>query len=75
MNTEIQVSKEYLMKVLQFTNDYTTMREMQSEYFRTRNAETLKQCKTLERALDKLNRDLHLNTGEKIHPSTSNLFQ
>lgn len=37
------------MAVLQFTNDYTEMRTLQDEYFRTRNQETLKQCKALER--------------------------
>ena len=74
MNTEIQVSKEYLMKVLQFTNDYTAMRELQSEYFRTRNAQTLNQCKALERALDKANRNIHLRTGEIIYPTTKELF-
>lgn len=74
MNTEIQVSKEYLMKVLQFTNDYTAMRELQDEFFRTRNQETLKQCKALERALDKANRNIHLRTGEIIHPNTTPLF-
>ena len=76
MNTEIKitVSKEYLMAVLQLTNDFTAMRELQSEYFRTRNNTTLNQCKALERALDKANRNIHLRTGEIIHPNTTSLF-
>lgn len=74
MSTSITVTKEYLMAVLQFTNDYTEMRTLQDEYFRTRNQETLKQCKALERALDKANRNIHLRTGELIHPNTTPLF-
>ena len=74
MNTEITVTKEYLMAILQFTNDYTAMRQLQDEFFRTRNQETLKQCKALERALDKANRNIHLRTGEIIHPNTNPLF-
>ena len=62
------------MAVLQLTNDFMEMRTMQAEYFRTRNNNTLNQCKALERALDKANRNIHLRTGEIIHPTTTSLF-
>lgn len=62
------------MAILQFTNDYTAMRELLNEFSRTRNQETLKQCKALELALDKANRNIHLRTGELIHPNTTPLF-
>lgn len=71
MTTEHTVSKEYLIAVLQLTNDFTEMRAMQAEYFRTRNTETLTKCKALEQALDKSNRTLHLLTGEIIHPTNT----